>query len=80
MNEHIPEREQELRERVVRIETELESMTLTREKAQEADATVKALEQRVKRLEDSHMWLWRAVAGAIATGLITWLATTLARG
>ncbi|MFB5191264.1 hemolysin XhlA family protein [Alicyclobacillus fastidiosus] len=80
MNEHIPEREQELRERVVRIETELESMASTREKAEEAHAKAKALEQRVKRLEDSHMWLWRAVAGAIVTGLITWLATMLAHG
>ncbi|WP_188332158.1 hemolysin XhlA family protein [Alicyclobacillus suci] len=76
----IPEREQELRERVVRIETELENLVTAREKAETADVKLKSLEHRVKRLEDSHMWLWRAVVGAIATGLITWIATRLAGG
>ncbi len=48
---------QEIKERLVRIETLL-------------DVNNKDLYNRVKKLEDSQTWLWRTVAGALIAGAI----------
>ncbi|WP_028988016.1 hemolysin XhlA family protein [Thermicanus aegyptius] len=68
---------QEIRERIVRIETKLDTMTdvkLTAEKAKstadEALQSAKSAHHRIDDVADNQKWLWRTVAGALITGAI----------
>ncbi|MCG7409029.1 hemolysin XhlA family protein [Paenibacillus sp. ACRRX] len=67
----------EIRERVVRVETKLDSMTDVREVADDAkEAAHKALEStrsahhRLDRIDKTIFWLATTVVGAVIMGLI----------
>lgn len=71
MGEHIPEWAQEIRERVVRIETKLDSSADTREKAEAADNLSRANKERLDRIEANQSWLWRTLLGGLMSIGIT---------
>lgn len=61
---------QEIRERIVRIETKLDNYNDLRYKAEEAYALAKQNNSRLDRVESNQTWLWRTVVGALITGTI----------
>lgn len=70
----------DIRERVVRVETKIDSMTDVRDTAEQAkDVANKALEasksahHRLNELGDNQKWLWRAVIGSVIAGAISLL-------
>ncbi|WP_067924898.1 hemolysin XhlA family protein [Alicyclobacillus shizuokensis] len=64
--EQIPGWAQDIRERVVRIETILTQYDMA--KVETTHAKVEANEKRIERLEANQTWLWRTVIGALITG------------
>lgn len=64
MDEQIPAWAQEIRERVVRIETKLDEYNGIRKAAYEALETSKDNSEDIRDLKDDRKWLWRTVAGA----------------
>ncbi|WAH42838.1 hemolysin XhlA family protein [Alicyclobacillus fastidiosus] len=72
MREPIPEWAQDIRERIVRIETMVTDSASTRDKADRADELSRANDKRLDRIEESHTWLWRTVVGAIIASAIGW--------
>jgi hypothetical protein len=70
----------EIRERVVRVETKIDSMTDVRatadeakEKATEALQYGKSAHHRLDEVADDQRWLWRTVIGAVIAGAIAFL-------
>ena len=62
----------DIRERLVRVETKLDNHNGIREKidtidtrSTENEARGKSNTHRIDKLEESYLWLWRTVAGAI---------------
>jgi siroheme synthase (precorrin-2 oxidase/ferrochelatase) len=66
--EQVPVWAQEIRERIVRIETMLQQYDSA--KATEAHQLATHLKERVERLESNQTWLWRTVIGALITGAV----------
>jgi thymidine phosphorylase len=67
----------DIRERVVRVETKIDSMTDVRATAEEAKATAqealqssKSAHHRLDEVADNQKWLWRTIAGSLITGAI----------
>ncbi|MED1801768.1 hemolysin XhlA family protein [Brevibacillus porteri] len=70
----------DIRERIVRVETKLDSMTDVRataeeakEKANEALQYGKSAHHRLNEVADNQRWLWRTVIGALILGAISLL-------
>ncbi|BAH43915.1 conserved hypothetical protein [Brevibacillus brevis NBRC 100599] len=70
----------DIRERIVRVETKLDSMTDVRvtaeeakEKANEALQYGKSAHHRLNEVADNQKWLWRTVIGALIAGAIALL-------
>lgn len=61
---------QEIREKVIRIEILLEN------NAANNTLQIKALSDRVSKLESAMEWVWRAVIGGLITGVFGILITT----
>ncbi len=61
---------QELRERLIKIETILES------KFNISDLKAKELEGRIDKLESTQMWLWRAIGGGIIGAVLALILKT----
>lgn len=70
MPEQIPGWAQEIRERIVRIETMVSNSANTQDKADAADARSKENQRRINKLEDSYTWLWRSIIAAIIVGTV----------
>lgn len=67
----------DIRERIVRVETKIDSMTDVRataeeakEKATEALQSGKSAHHRIDEIADNQRWLWRTVIGAVIAGAI----------
>lgn len=69
---------QDIRERVVRLETKLDAMTDIKEKVDRIEVKITDIEARAKsnthridKLEANNTWLWRTLAGATITAIIS---------
>lgn len=67
----------EIRERIVRVETKIDSMKdisktadEAKEKANEALLSAKSAHHRIEDVADNQKWLWRTVIGALLVGAI----------
>jgi hypothetical protein len=60
----------EILERVVRIETKIESYNGLREKLDKCYGMTSANTDDVKEMKDNQKWLWRTIAGVLITGFI----------
>lgn len=69
---------QEIKERLVKIETLLEQMTKTddlerkvlEEKLKLLEEQIKVANKRIKDLEDNQKWTWKTIVGAVIVGAI----------
>lgn len=68
---------QDIRERVVRVETKLDNFNGLREKADKVEAKLGEVEARAKsnthridKIESNQTWLWRTIAGAIIAAVV----------
>jgi tetrahydromethanopterin S-methyltransferase subunit G len=62
---------QEIKERLVKIETLLENMTKTDCLEREViEEKIKVANKRISDLEDTIRWIWRTVVGSFITGAI----------
>lgn len=66
----VPEWAQEVRERVVRIETKLDTYNGIREAAYAAKAMGESNERTICKLQEGLTWFWRAIGTAIIGGLV----------
>ncbi|KAJ49287.1 hypothetical protein BD780_003226 [Clostridium tetanomorphum] len=62
--------QQEILERIVRIETKIDGYNSTREKADCAYTKACQNEKDIAEIEDNMKWLWRTIAGAIILGIL----------
>lgn len=62
--------QQEILERIVRIETKIDSYNSTKEKADNAYNKAIQNEKNIDEMKDNMKWLWRTIAGAIILGVI----------
>lgn len=62
--------QQEILERIVRIETKIDSYNSTKEKADMSYIKACQNEKDIAEIEDNLKWLWRTIAGAIILGII----------
>ncbi|WP_125153083.1 hemolysin XhlA family protein [Clostridium rectalis] len=62
--------QQEILERIVRIETKIDGYNSTREKADMAYTRACQNEKDISEIKDNQKWLWRTIAGAIILGTI----------
>lgn len=76
--DHIPAWAQEIRERLVRIETLLEPYNTIRDTAYKAKTLAEDnskeladIKADLKEIHDDRKWLWRTIAGAIVVGCIS---------
>lgn len=67
----------DIRERMVRVETKIDTMTDVRATAEEAKETAnealqygKSAHHRLNEVADNQKWLWRTVVGAVIAGAI----------
>ncbi|WP_125154292.1 hemolysin XhlA family protein [Clostridium rectalis] len=67
--------QQEILERIVRIETKIDGYNSTREKADMAYTKAYENEKDIAEMKDNLKWLWRTIAGAIILGAIGALIT-----
>ncbi|KAJ51107.1 hypothetical protein BD780_000229 [Clostridium tetanomorphum] len=67
--------QQEILERIVRIETKIDSYNSTKEKADMAYIKACQNEKDIAEIEDNLKWLWRTIAGAIILGIISTIIT-----
>lgn len=63
--------QQEILERIVRIETKIDGYNSTREKADMAYTKACQGEKDINEIKDNQKWLWRTIAGAIILGVIS---------
>ncbi len=75
MDDLIPSWAQEIRERVVRIETKLDAYNGVREAAFTAKNLSETNNEAIKELKDDRKWLWRTTAGALILAMINLLLT-----
>lgn len=69
---------QEIREKLVKIETLLENMSKTDELERKViEEKIKVANKRIADLEDTIRWLWRTVMGSFLTGAIAILFSLL---
>ncbi len=68
----------DIRERIVRLETKIDSMTDVRETAEAAEKTAnealqyaKAGQHQINELKDNQKWLWRTVVSAVIAGAVS---------
>ncbi len=65
---------QEVRERLIKIEVLLETMTKNNDlKLETIEEKIKVANNRISDLENSNTWLWRAIAGALISTVIAFL-------
>lgn len=65
---------QEVRERLIKIEVLLETMTKNNDlKLETIEEKIKVANNRITDLENSNTWLWRAIAGALISTVIAFL-------
>jgi len=64
------ETNQEILQRLTRVETKLDMMVSARDIAQEALSSTRASHKRLDSMEDNQKWLWRTVVGAMIVGVI----------
>lgn len=69
-DEPIPVWAQEIRERVVRIETKLDNWAGIREAVATAQRMSESNCKEIAEIKGTLSWLWRAIAGAIIGGVI----------
>ena len=62
--------QQEILERIVRIETKIDGYNSTREKADMAFTRTCQNEKDIAEIKDNQKWLWRTIAGAIILGIL----------
>ena len=62
--------QQEILERIVRIETKIDGYNSTREKADMAYTKAMQNEKDITEMKDNLKWLWRTIAGAIILGIL----------
>ncbi|EJL29931.1 hemolysin XhlA family protein [Brevibacillus sp. BC25] len=67
----------DIRERMVRVETKIDTMNDVRATAEEAKETAnealqygKSAHHRLNEVSDNQKWLWRTVVGAVIVGAI----------
>ncbi|CAG7647390.1 hemolysin XhlA family protein [Paenibacillus allorhizosphaerae] len=65
--------QQEILQRLTRVETRMDMMVSARDIANEAQQLGKSAHKRLDSLEDNQKWLWRTVASALIVGLINLL-------
>jgi len=77
----------DIRERLVRVETKLDILIIIPEKVDSLeaktigmDAHTKANIQRINNLEDNNKWLWRTIVGAIIVALISGITALIQKG
>ncbi|WP_333861716.1 hemolysin XhlA family protein [Clostridium sp.] len=63
--------QQEILERIVRIETKIDGYNSTRERADMAFTKACQNEKDISEIEDNLKWLWRTIAGAIILGILS---------
>lgn len=63
--------QQEILERIVRIETKIDGYNSTREKADIAYNKACQNEKYIAEMKDNQKWLWRTIAGAIILGILS---------
>ncbi|HIG0361858.1 TPA: hemolysin XhlA family protein [Clostridium sporogenes] len=63
--------QQEILERIVRIETKIDGYNSTREKADMAYTKAIENEKDIAEMKDNQKWLWRTIAGAIILGILS---------
>lgn len=69
---------QEIREKLVKIETLLEQMTktdalerqLSEEKLKLLEEQIRVANKRIKDLEENQKWTWKTIVGALVVGAI----------
>lgn len=67
---------QEIRESLIEIKITLKSMVETTNLKFEAiEEKIKVSNNRIKDLEDTNKWLWRAIGGALISALIALIIT-----
>ena len=65
---------QEVRERLIKIEVLLETMTKNNDlKLETIEEKIKVANNRISDLENSNTWVWRAIAGALISTVIAFL-------
>ena len=65
---------QEVRERLIKIEVLLETMSKNNDlKLETIEEKIKVANNRILDLENSNTWLWRAIAGALISSVIAFL-------
>lgn len=65
---------QEVRERLIKIEVLLETMSKNNDlKLETIEEKIKVANNRITDLENSNTWLWRAIAGALISTVIAFL-------
>ena len=65
---------QEVRERLIKIEVLLETMTKNNDlKLETIEEKIKVANNRISDLENSNTWLWRSIAGALISTVIAFL-------
>ncbi|MHB8124627.1 MAG: hemolysin XhlA family protein [Desulfitobacteriaceae bacterium] len=71
----------DIRERLVRLETKLDTQSDLREKVEnmeakaiETESRSKSNTHRINKLEANNTWLWRTIAGAVIVAGVTALA------
>lgn len=65
---------QDLREKLIRIESLLENINNTNTlKLETVDEKIKVANRRILDLENSIMWLWRTIVGGVLTAAIAFL-------
>lgn len=62
--------QQEILERIVRIETKIDSYNSTKEKADCAYNKAMQNEKDINEMKDNQKWLWRTIVGTILVGVI----------
>lgn len=63
--------QQEILERIVRIETKIDGYNSTREKADMSYTKACQNERDIAEIKDNMKWLWRTIAGAIILGILS---------
>lgn len=63
--------QQEILERIVRIETKIDGYNATREKADIAYNKGIQNEKDISEIKDNLKWIWRTFAGAVLVGILS---------
>ena len=72
MNENIQEILNDIRERLVRVETKIDDIQNLRDKVNTSYNLASNVMDRIQKLEENQKWVWRSFAGAIITSIVAW--------